>query len=503
MSKLRGAALLGILALAALFVYKHSLKSPTFNPEFAAFFCWNQGKSLDEVVATYTTFSGWYRPTTLYTFYQVAGRLAGWHNIFGFRVITLALLLLTSLQVSRFARAAFPESRVAPALAAVLFLAHPINYILVYENNGADYLYQIFSLLSCACFLKVTNAGRHNLAHAAASTAFFLLALTAKENAVFLPLFFVGVLALDAIVLRGANWTRYALAQAAVCSAVVGGYLYTYLSHVSLTGDAYRTGFSLPCVLRNLKRMPLWMSHLFTTRMADYIDVENTKPNLVLGALIAGVTLTFWAFALARGTRPARPFLVTLAFLLASLSIPVYAGFAPWHVVLPAAAFLVLFAVAAEEMLKALPRPHYRLALLGVFVAAVAVNAQDHFRREMRGPRMGFYQPNFRALLEPPVGRRAMPAGALIFYDRAPYEHDWPYGGGGYLFRYAYLDPTIREQGFNPAKTALDLPTLRQWLSAKDAFYFTWDGTAHKWHDLSDAFRRYAEASVGPAGAGG
>jgi hypothetical protein len=497
MTRFRAVAGLCLLALVATSVYGLALRSPTFSPEFGMFYCENAPKSPREVLQTYVTFDGWYRPTSSYLFYQVTSALFGWHNMLGFRIVTLLVLVITASLVASFTRVLFPESRAAPLIAGVLFLCHPTHYLFVYENYASDYLYEIFAWSSCICFLRIKGARLVDWGHALASLLCFLMALTCKEHATIVPVFFVGVVTLRA--LTGSNraerfGTWPALVQTVLSVVVLGVFLRAHFDHHQFDDETYHTTFKAALVLKNLKYMPLWMSHIFNYRVSDYIDQEGTTANLVIGLLFALVTVFYWCQVVVLRVRW-RALLTTLAFLLPAMALPIYAGSKPWHVFLPTGAFLALFAVAAESVVQVLPWERVRVVLLSAFVVVIAVNAQDHFRRELRGNRLPFYHPNTQALADPPVAPSAMPHGAVIFYERAPNHDDWRYGGGDCLFRFAYLDPTIVEESFG-WKAEVEPVKLRQWLDAPHAYFFTWDDRNNKWWDRTREFRQGAEAKM-------
>jgi hypothetical protein len=120
----------------------------------------NSQRTIGEVLEAYVDFHGpWYRPTTSVLLFWIAGKVLGWHNIFGFQ--WLGILMIFALAISVYALVLIVSRRYSVALgAAVLVSTHHSLFINVYDALISDAVYQILSFVCLALFLTPTASQR-------------------------------------------------------------------------------------------------------------------------------------------------------------------------------------------------------------------------------------------------------------------------------------------------------------------------------------------------------
>ena len=95
----------------------------------------------------------------------------------------------------------------------------------------------------------------------------------------------------------------------------------------------YRTEFDWEIISANLIRLPLWLTHLFFDRARLFIDVHDTPLNNAYGMGMVVVTVSSVVFLiLRRRFKELRGSFILIAFVLSFMVIPVYNGYAPWHI---------------------------------------------------------------------------------------------------------------------------------------------------------------------------
>lgn len=477
----------GACVLAATLVYGYAFVHPTFNPEHAFHYMLNAGMTWRDWIGHYlTTGDLFYRPSAYYTWYQVVTRIVDWHDIQGFRLVTLGLLLVLTLVLARVGRVLLDDDRLACGLAALFFLVHPLTFIPVYEISGFDLLYQ-FAVLG---ILGLVGGGAlHGPRRRLAVVGCLLLyaaGLTAKEQTIAVPLFLGLLLTFDPKARASAEW-RVLLAGVAALTAIYLRFDLPRMGYVA-TGD-YRTGFNLDQLLGNLTSGPLWIVHLFVVdsdswpwMKAFHEGPANTLYGVVIVAISAwyGVRVGFGAD---RGER--HRLLVLAAFVVATLALPIYSGGRPWHYALPLAGFALILGRATAAAIRTLPdRRVAAAASLGAAAIPVLLSMSG-LPREIEG-RLPMFRVCYEALEHPPVPPGALPPGATVLYATGP--NSWVYGLGR-LFRFVYRDPTLTEI-FVSDINALTPKQALAWRSAAHAAYFVYDPERlPAWRDQSAELR--------------
>ncbi len=486
-----------VLVAAVALVYAHAFSYPTFNPEHPFHYMLNAGLTGHEWLEHYLVVGDlFYRPTVYFTYYQVVTQLVGWHDLYGFKLIGLGLLVLLGLAVYRLGLRLWDGDRLAAGLAALVTVIHPIMFVSVYESTGFDLLYQLLILAIVALFIGSALSGRWRWSLAVLCVLLYAAALTTKEQVVALPGFMLLVLVLDR---RGGAVPARWLVLAG-CVALTVGYILFNLPRMGYVDSGeYRTGIDCGEILSNIGSGPLWLAHLFVTDSESWpwMTVHNTVLNGLWGLAVVGVVGWYGVWAFRRGDpEERRRLLIAAAFVVSFMAIPIYSGGRPWHYALPLAGFALIQGRATATVLRSLAGTDRR-RLGGVTALAVAlpvVLSAINFPREMEA-RSSLFRINTEAMLHPPVAPEVMPHGATILY--ATGDNSWMYGLGR-LFRFAYLDPTLDEI-IVPALSALTPAQAGTWLAAPHAYYFVYDAEAlPAWTDHSAELRARLGGTVAP-----
>ena len=524
-SGLLSAAALSAVALAIAAVYAQSFDYPTFNPEHALLFAANDGLTWRGLLDKYRDVTpGFYKPTTFYAYYQLMSRAFGWHDIAAFRLASILLLFAFGVAVYRLAITLMAGDRLAASGAAVLTVVHPLLFTMVYEAVGFDLINHLCVLSVAVLFCGRAFAGKWGAAWLALAALLYLVALTAKEQAVALPAFlflvllierFIGPLSAEAGLgvaeqrrLRRRRWTCFLLIAtltAAYLWRVIFARYGAGMLAVSHDAGAYRATFDPAVVLSNLVSGPFGVAHIFKWPMVTWgmTWIQDKPWNEAFGvALLAAIVWHVGTAARARDRAELARFAVLLALLMAAGLPPIVSGGRPWHYSLCVAAYAVMAGRAFATLVRraAVRRPAaFGTALLATFVAVVVME-HGNFAREVRF-RMPLFRLNAEALKRPPVAPAAMPRGATILYSITGHE-GWDFGAGN-LFRLVYLDATIHELQA-PDAEHLAPEMARAWLAASHAYYFTYDPAREPpWQDDSAHFAAKLAAARLPGVAGG
>ena len=344
-------------------VYLQVFNYPRFNPEWALFFQWNYGLSVSDLVAWYNPWNplGWYRPTSFIAYYQIVTQFIGWHNISAFHSLGLMLLAVFAVAVYFFSLQIF-QSETAAILSATLAAIHPVIFPLVYYLFSTDHLYQIFILISAIIFCSNILASRHRLLWMFTAFTFYLLAITSKEQAIALPIFSFLVVIIEYLfrktTMNGKNKQLFRN-RLILCFSFVAVTLTYVCIRIPIMGytatGEYRTGLNLETLISNIKSGPLWLSHifLFDSNTWNLWGIHNSLLNNFYGFLMLIFVVSYIVVAIINHeSEEIRKILIVISFLLAFIIMPIYNGGRPWHYILPATAFTMLYARAVSTLLQ-------------------------------------------------------------------------------------------------------------------------------------------------------
>ncbi|MGO8868265.1 MAG: hypothetical protein ACLQME_17375 [Alphaproteobacteria bacterium] len=519
-----GIAGLSAVALAMAAVYARSFDYPTFNPEHALSFAVNDGLTWRGLLDRYLDFTAFfYRPTDFYVYYQLMSRLAGWHDIAAYRAAAFVLLFAFGVGVYGLAITLMEGDRLAASAAAVFAVVHPLMFTHIYEAVGFYLINHLCVISAAVLFCGRAFAGRWGKAWLALAVVLYLVALTSKEQSIALPGFLLLVLLIERLLgpisaeARLAEAERRRLRRRRVtCFLLIAALSVAYLRlvffpHYGLAmftvshdpAAAYRVAFNPQIVLSNLVSGPFGVAHIFKWPMVTWgmTWIQDNPWNTVFGAaLLAAIAWHVGTAALKRDRPELASFAVLLALFMAAAVPPIISGGRPWHYVICVAAYAVMagraFAVLARRVAG------QQRAVLGgallVSFAVVVVMEHGNFAREVR-VRMPLFKLNAEAMQRPPVAPAAMPRGATILYSVKGHD-GWDFGDGN-LFRLVYLDATIHELQV-PDAEHLSLEMAREWLSARNAYYFAYDPARDPpWRDETARFAAMLAADR-PSGSG-
>jgi hypothetical protein len=215
-----------------------------------------------------------------------------------------------------------------------------------------------------------------------------------------------------------------------------------------LTGDHYRDDFELGFVLSNVfKGVELPLRLLLVNTGFSY-DAHNTLEfNLFAVPLIA--SLLTYVVSVCRGSdRTEKQRLAVVAMLyVCALPIPVLFGAAAWHFY--TAAVYVSIATG-RSVWYWLQRVSLRLreGLLVVFFVGLTFATVSGIAEELRTGNFPIYLSLVPLALEDKVLNNVPHVPEVVYYDTGSFGgFTWPFGGGGFLFKYLYRDPGIIEVG--------------------------------------------------------
>jgi hypothetical protein len=486
---------LALLTAAVAAVYGSSFTYPSFNPEHAMFYELNANLGWSGVLKQYLGASlGFYRPTEFYGYYHMVSAVFGWHGIYGFKAVSLLLLVGYACILYRLGMVLWADDRLAAGLAAGIAAIHPLSYVFIYETVGFDLIYQILIMGCVLLYFSPALEGRQRWLIVAAVVLMFVVALTAKEQALALP----ALLAFYSLVFRSpprpVRRARLAMTVAAV-GIGIGFILFYWGRWGSVNSGAYRTGFNGPQVWVNLESGVLWLFHIFTVYNPAwvYIYIQNTISNFLFGLFLVFILGRYLFSALIQGENTGEPrrLLLVAAFLGAFMAIPVYSGGRPWHYGLPLAAFALIEGRAIASLARRFKSRQLQAGLVGAVAVAAVLLSAINFNRETLS-QMTLFRINVEAMRHPPVPPAAMPHNSVVLYSVA--ERDvWGFGVGS-LFRFAYLDPTLEEMTVNGITSLTDQEKQR-WLNAPTAFFFAYDPEdLPAWRDCTLALRQRLSA---------
>ncbi|MBL8013336.1 MAG: glycosyltransferase family 39 protein, partial [Candidatus Omnitrophica bacterium] len=248
-----------------------------------------------QILGTHTT-AVYYRPL-LHVLCAVNHELFG-NIVSGYHLVNLIIFYLTGLSFYVLINRLFHRSLLA-LLAALLFLCHPINGVLVNYKIATGYVFMILaSNLSLLAILR----DRSKRSPSIVSAGWFLIALLCHETMAVFPLYLISMLMIS---------RQNSLRQAVTATAphLVFLFLYLYQRALFTSGSAglintvNSTGLSLFDVTALWSQLIQWyLSQLLVPTQIvlvkdAYLDPTQTVFNNLLFVLIAVGTIGLWKFS--------------------------------------------------------------------------------------------------------------------------------------------------------------------------------------------------------------
>jgi hypothetical protein len=489
---------LGILFATVLLVYSSAFRYPSINPDFVTEYTTNVQRTINGVLGAYVDFqSPWYRPSSSILMFWIAGKVLGWHNIFGFQ--WLGILMIFALAISVYALMLTISRGYFVALAAaVLASTHHGLFVNVYDAFISDAVYQILCFACLALLLTPTIPQRKPMQWVMALGVLYAVALTSKEQALALG----GAVALLSLIqvgsLKGAgkrtHWVLLSvmtLETVLYVSVTIAGKLHAFSGEPD---QYYRIWPSFTTISKNLLTAGMSTVRVFfSDYMTDswyFMVVHDNWMETTLGLLGLAVVVPYVVATVRRPTTPDATVLTVVSLLIGCFSaIPVVAGGAPHHYAIPGIAYSMILAFGLGWLVR---QRQFGGWLFGGFVMVYVLVSAVGFWQEALA-RRSVHRINTEALLHPPVPRAAMPHGALVVY--ANNGEPWAYGAGQ-LFIYVYDDLGLQE---TPVRSLNDIPTptVQSLLIRDDAFVFAYDPLAFPaWSNVTDQVRAEVEHTL-------
>jgi len=476
------------LSTFILVVYAYALWHRGFGPELAMFYLINSGLSFGEMLSKYTEFHNqWYRPTAFHLIYWLGSHLFAWNNIVAWKLAQIVFLVAACWVQYLFTLEFLGNRKLAAWLSAIFVATFPGQVTIVLQTSAFDLPHIAFAMLTAILFARALRApAKRKWMLIAASCLSFAAALTCKESTLVLPLFLTILM-----LMRGSKRDWAALAPH---FAILGAYVYLHLMQMPSRGadDAYRTGFNLDFILRNLWSFPLWTARVFAlTAHPSQVYGLNTVLNNTAGLAILGITARYWA----RERSARTTMLLMLAWIVIMLLIPIYSGAYLWHVNLAVCGYAVLAGAAlasfAAEAADYLKMPSSRIVAAGTVLFLLAgVYAVFNTLN------VGIHAGQYRLIAGLRADSSKLPAAVskdtLVYIEDRNRMGTWSYGGGDNLVKFHYMMPKLEEKTV-PAMNEIPWELRYEWLRRPNAIFLRQDDQLH-WYDGSKDFRT---ASIG------
>lgn len=432
-------------------------------PEYPLFYGMNMESGLDGWIQAYNPFQGgWYRPTAFRAYFQLITSAIGWQQFAAFQWIALFFQFLLSLSGYLLASRALGLDRISSALAGLAIAVHPVFFMVQVDLTHFDLLYQFFSVLAIALWIRGNRVG---LARSLVVGFLSVIALTSKEQAVVLPVALLWIMLVDR--LFDGSFSKYRTIQAGTLLFLLFGFslliIVTRILYMTDSADAaYRTGWSPGIVLENTRAAALWIFRIFLFDTSSWPEVRYyafSKPGFLLG-LVFVVSSLYYVLSSLRHPESRRTVLYLLGIMMIFFALPVYSGGRPWHFGVPAIAASLL-AVAGFRQLwdRCFSSPSarsmgYVLFVLLLVGSSLIELSSEQARRESPSRILK------SAMENPPRPSQEVPPGQWILYAHKDPSARWAFGSG-YLWRYVYQRPDLHELTF-PSIAGLDSAQLSQ-----------------------------------------
>jgi hypothetical protein len=268
-------------------------------------------------------------------------------------------------------------------------------------------------------------------------------------------------------------------------------YLYLHLLNIPVrpADSAYRTSFNPEIVLENARKYPLWLARIFCCSgdMQGQFPVHDQLLNNLAGIALTLIAGTGLVRCLGSNPTLRIPVVICFAWTGVFSSLPILAGGYGYHLNLALVGYAGLVGIGTVHALHRIPWLGARWAIGTVGVIGVVVLAQLNLDEYLEnGLHSLHHRLNYYALNLPPVDPEVMEHQSLIFIEDRMQLGPWGYGGGNNLFKFVYLDPTLKERSV-PAIDRVPMNQRLEWFRAKKSYFFRYDEEG-RWYDDSERF---------------
>jgi hypothetical protein len=476
----------------------------TISPEISL--AWVESSVRQTFVQTLASFVDfhefWYRPLTQQVLNHFFFGTVDAHNFRLIKTISFGMILANGYVATLLARRVFAANLIESIVTFALIVTHPLYYQIAYEGSGiTDPVFDLGLNGFLICFLILLQAVNPRLGHPVRLTAaqsitlavacclLLIVTITSQERG--LAIFpMAGLLYLYFLwpVRSTARTLPAFYASAVLLFCVVTFALYVVLvaaSKAHMTGTNYRDDFELTFVLQNLiKAVEMPLRLLLVSTGFGYDAHDTLEFNFFAVPLIA--SLLTYVVSVCRSADAAEKHRLAIVAILyvCALPIPVLFGAAQWHFY-TAAVFMSIATGRSVWYWLQRVNLHFREGLLVVFFAGLTLATVSGISEDLSGNMPIFMSLVPRALADKTLNDIPY-VPQVVYYDTGTFgDFTWPFGGGGYLFRYLYRDRSIIEIALVHGKVLNSDQYLCTQVSGKRSLSFGYDEQQQTWHVMS------------------
>jgi len=533
---LRNCFLLALLFVVVLLLNQGIISLDLMYAEQPMLYAANQSlHSLRDFMGIYTHpqvldvfYIPFFRPSGHFLAYQLLMPILGWHNTQGLIVVNLFFLSMIGLMLIKIYENLFPGFKVGGYLAFAFYLMHPALMLSRLIILHFDFAYVFFSLLSIYLFILYCRKLDNHFFLLFAALFFYAVAVSFKESALMIgPVLFVYA----GLNIRQSKIRWQTLLLITVLSLFCGIYLslaWPSLQH-PLKADLTvgRQGAAAIELIKILLGLPLNSQYHAILHQPDLFwrFVQFTFWSRVL---IAALFLMLLAI-IASQPRNDKSLLFLLIAALLCLIMPVYWAMAmPWHLSLTLAFLSLMLGFGSEYFFQEwLGKKLVAKGMMAVLILALLWASPSVYQANINYILMKndfAFRLGHNAVFHPPVLKEKLNADSILVVEDSFLHDSYALGNAdypyylrqdldydqwqkiqaysfikrqpvynGYLFKWAYLMPDLREEVYPFEVNHLDKvpnPILHDWLQHRNNIFCVGYDRQGNWQDKTGIFRR-------------
>jgi len=480
-------AILGLFILIAVYAIS-TVARFSISPEIGmAFVTFESVNHLSQVLHKFVVFNEtWYRPFTFYLINYFAFHWIDIHNIYLFKSVGLAIILLNAYVVTILAKVLFKSTFVERVIIFSLIVTHPLYYSIAYEGSGiTDPVFAIFLNLFVIFFIGLIykTKPRHNLIFVVLCCIFTLVTITSQERGL-------------AIFLMIGGLTIYSYRHQCVSKTFVLLYsvlvfcLYMYFvygSKQSWNGSDYRTDFELTYIIPNLiKGIELPLRFMFLNMNKGYDIHKEWGFNLLALPFTLSLLAYFVSVYRSNDTEEKSRLIILTILFLSALPLPILFGGNVWHFYTAALYVSIVMGRAFWFWCQRLNKEMQTL-LLSVFFIGLSVATVRGIHQELDETGLGHFMSLLPQALTDKTLKQAPFIPEVVYYDTGGYgDFTWPFGGKGNVFKFIYKNPAIIEIALVHGKVAESDKQLCNQVKGKKTLYYGYDLEHLSWYKIPE-----------------